>query len=169
MSQTLRKPKRKYKKPFRSNFIGVAKKLKPIKCHKCRVEIKRNSAPQKYCLLCRVVVGRLYLRNPSSNYYRKNLKLSRARGMAGYWKHLEKNKIRNKTRWLVQKGVIKKQKCFCGEVKVQAHHYKGYGIENVMDIKWLCSKHHAEEHHDSPELVKHKSMLERLEDKPDAS
>ena len=26
--------------------------------------------------------------------------------------------------------------------KIQAHHYKGYGKENRLDILWLCPEHH---------------------------
>ena len=49
--------------------------------------------------------------------------------------------------WNLKKGNIKKQPCeVCGSEKVEAHHYLGYDKENQLKVRWLCRKHHAEEH-----------------------
>lgn len=47
----------------------------------------------------------------------------------------------------VKTGRIVKCPCsVCGDVKSFAHHHKGYALENVFVITWLCRKHHNEAH-----------------------
>lgn len=63
-------------------------------------------------------------------------------------KYRAKNKLqiaaREAIRWRLISGSIVKGVCFCGETKVEAHHYKGYEPENKTAIQWLCKKHHKE-------------------------
>ncbi len=46
----------------------------------------------------------------------------------------------------VRAGRIKKQPCFCGELKVQAHHND---YPKTLQVVWLCRKHHEELHHNN--------------------
>lgn len=34
----------------------------------------------------------------------------------------------------------------CGDIKSQAHHWKGYEPQNWLDVQWLCKRHHDEVH-----------------------
>jgi hypothetical protein len=34
----------------------------------------------------------------------------------------------------------------CGNPKVEAHHWKGYGAKHIYDVVWLCRKCHMLEH-----------------------
>lgn len=55
-----------------------------------------------------------------------------------------KNNVRQKLRYHVSVGHIKKLPCeVCGEEKVQGHH-KDYN--KPLEVVWLCKKHHAMEH-----------------------
>lgn len=46
--------------------------------------------------------------------------------------------------YAARKGIIKKKSCVvCGSSESQAHH-KDY--DKPLEVKWLCPKHHAEEH-----------------------
>ena len=38
----------------------------------------------------------------------------------------------------------------CGDVKSFAHHHKGYELENIFNVKWLCRKHHIDAHRTCP-------------------
>jgi len=45
----------------------------------------------------------------------------------------------------IARGKLKKKPCeVCGALNVEAHHHKGYEIENALDIQWLCPPHHDE-------------------------
>lgn len=47
----------------------------------------------------------------------------------------------------IKMGRITKCPCsVCGDVKAFAHHPKGYAVENVFVITWLCRLHHNEAH-----------------------
>jgi hypothetical protein len=39
-----------------------------------------------------------------------------------------------------------KECCVCGDKNTIGHHYLGYDREHWLDIKWLCDKHHIQEH-----------------------
>ena len=59
--------------------------------------------------------------------------------------HPERWSARLQTREAVKKGLIKKLPCeVCGELSVQAHHYRGY--DYPLEVKWLCKAHHLAEH-----------------------
>ena len=64
------------------------------------------------------------------------------------WKrlHPEQSKAYNKVTKAIQTGKLWKQPCFCGEIKVYAHHHMGYDEKNWLNIIWLCLKHHREAH-----------------------
>lgn len=48
----------------------------------------------------------------------------------------------------VKNGKVKKLSCeVCHNLKVEAHHYKGYVRVNWLAIIWLCNKHHVGVHH----------------------
>lgn len=61
-------------------------------------------------------------------------------------KYPEKDKARQSVSHAVKSGKLIKQKCFCGEIKVHAHHHKGYEKKYWLDIIWLCRKHHDQAH-----------------------
>lgn len=51
----------------------------------------------------------------------------------------------------IKMGRIVKCPCtVCGDVKSFTHHHKGYALENVFVITWLCRKHHNEAHKTCP-------------------
>lgn len=43
----------------------------------------------------------------------------------------------------VRDGKVRKHLCYCGEVKVQAHHHD---YSRPLEVVWLCDKHHKEVH-----------------------
>ena len=45
----------------------------------------------------------------------------------------------------LKKGILVKAPCFCGELKVEGHHHKGYG-EHSLDVMWVCPLHHRQIH-----------------------
>jgi len=56
----------------------------------------------------------------------------------------KKSRIRQKTTRWIREGKIKKNPCeVCGDTKSQAHHLT---YDDPLDIKWLCFKHHREQH-----------------------
>lgn len=61
--------------------------------------------------------------------------------------HKKQIAARNAVKRALYSGKLSRDICFCGEVKVQAHHHKGYESENYLDVLWLCQKHHTEAHH----------------------
>jgi hypothetical protein len=61
---------------------------------------------------------------------------------------LQRGRAYNKIQWALHKGTLVRQPCEkCGEIKVDAHHPRGYSDEFVLDIQWLCKAHHEAEHH----------------------
>ena len=61
-------------------------------------------------------------------------------------KYPEKWHARAKLHYAIRKGEIKKEACYCGEIKVHAHHAWGYDGENALKVQWLCLRHHGEVH-----------------------
>lgn len=60
-----------------------------------------------------------------------------------YRNHKEKWITRAKTRHAVKMGKLIKLPCFCGELKVHAHHTD---YTKPLEVMWLCQKHHVELH-----------------------
>lgn len=58
-----------------------------------------------------------------------------------------KNPLANKARQAVakalRKGTLKKEPCYCGETKVEAHHPD---YNKPLFVIWLCNKHHKHIH-----------------------
>jgi len=52
----------------------------------------------------------------------------------------EKVKAHRKVYSAVRNGTLIKEPCFCGETKVQAHHYD---YSKPLDVEWLCKDHHV--------------------------
>lgn len=49
--------------------------------------------------------------------------------------------------YAVKTGKLKKLPCeVCGAIPTFAHHYNGYSKEHALDVKWLCRKHHIDQH-----------------------
>lgn len=59
-------------------------------------------------------------------------------------KHPEKEIAYRAVRKAVRTGVLKPERCACGEKRVQAHHYD-YG--KPLDVKWQCFKCHRQKEH----------------------
>jgi hypothetical protein len=65
-------------------------------------------------------------------------------------RHRDKIAARDAVKWALQTGALVRQSCWCGGVG-QAHHGSGYAREAWLIVEWLCSRHHAEAHHGSPD------------------
>lgn len=58
-----------------------------------------------------------------------------------------KNMAQHKVAYALKKGRIVREDCaVCGAVKTTAHHHMGYNEGNLLNVKWLCQKHHSEAH-----------------------
>jgi len=56
-----------------------------------------------------------------------------------------KEAMRARLRRAVKRGKVEKTRCaLCSELRVEAHHHKGYAPEVALDVVWLCRKHHIE-------------------------
>ena len=51
----------------------------------------------------------------------------------------EKVRARQKVYHAVKKGLLKRQPCWCGVVKVEAHHFD---YSKPLEVEWRCKKHH---------------------------
>lgn len=150
--------------------------LRDVRCIKCKlvkplIEFHRNkSKPSGHANMCRtctaaysserykktrakqVEYGREYYESnraakneASKKYYQENKQTILARSTEA--NRTIKGKARQALHYAVKLGQIQKQSCeVCNEIKVEAHHYKGYELEHWFDVKWLCRKHHAEQH-----------------------
>lgn len=58
-----------------------------------------------------------------------------------YIKNKDKAACRDKVRYALKMGRLKKQPCWCGETKVEAHHED---YSKPLDVVWFCFKHHRE-------------------------
>lgn len=65
-------------------------------------------------------------------------------------RHPERAFARTTLRNAVKRGLVIPQPCWCGQVKADAHHHKGYAPEYIFDVAWLCRKHHGEQHRKYP-------------------
>lgn len=58
-----------------------------------------------------------------------------------------KNKAQHAVAYALRSGRIVKEECaVCGNSKTSAHHHMGYSDANILNVKWLCQKHHSEDH-----------------------
>lgn len=68
-------------------------------------------------------------------------------------KMMEKYKARDAVQRAIKSGLIQRTACTaqgCDVIEgTQAHHWLGYSKENWLKVLWLCSKHHADSHHNT--------------------
>jgi hypothetical protein len=59
----------------------------------------------------------------------------------------EMRRAHNHVRLAIERGdLIKPSRCSipgCNETDIEAHHHKGYEPEHILDVVWLCTKHHV--------------------------
>lgn len=85
-------------------------------------------------------------------YYRKwrkekGAESTRLSGLKWKTGNKDKTKAHAEVRNAIRRGDIKRLPCeICGEIKSQAHHHD---YSKPLDVKFLCSLHHKEEHHAS--------------------
>lgn len=59
-------------------------------------------------------------------------------------KYPEREKAHQAVRGAIRNGILKKQPCeICGISDSHAHHDD---YEKLLDVRWLCKKHHLQEH-----------------------
>jgi len=90
--------------------------------------------------------GQAIFKKKGSDYFRelqrKGVAARRARGQIASVAEIKKRKAaRVLVHLALQKGVLKKGKCFCGSLKVEAHHED---YSKPLAVKWLCKKHHIQ-------------------------
>lgn len=62
----------------------------------------------------------------------------------------EKHRARRLLNHAVQCGRLVRQPCEkCGKTPAQGHHHRGYDPEHALDVQWLCSSCHREEHRET--------------------
>ena len=141
------------------------RKKKCSKCHTVKKESdfyvakKFTGYKQPWCKKCDC--KRTKERNKKVGYYHSKVFRERVKN-AGYhkyerrkeWilKYRKNNKDAIKARVAVQKAInhkiLRKLPCqVCNELKVHAHHHKGYAHENWLIITWLCNEHHRQAHY----------------------
>lgn len=54
-----------------------------------------------------------------------------------------RKQARRKVRTAIKNGSLTPQPCFCGAIKVHAHHDD---YSKPLDVKWLCFIHHRQVH-----------------------
>lgn len=113
---------------------------------------KDKSRPMAYCKNCH----KLRMRQATLKYadkrkaaraiYRMRPKV-KAREMATtkkmYSLYREKQLARMKVYNAVKNGKLKRLACWCGDIKVQAHHDD---YNKPLEVRWLCRRHHNEVH-----------------------
>lgn len=110
------------------------------KCGKLKEDLNESD-----CRLCTNERKRLLrLKNKEDPEW---IKRETERNIARYRDNqLEKMKrdCRDETRRLIRKGILIRKNCeICGHEDAQSHHDD---YNDPMNIRWLCSKHHAEHH-----------------------
>lgn len=65
-------------------------------------------------------------------------------------RHPERAFAREMVNKAVAQGRVVPQPCWCGATDAEAHHHRGYALEHVFDVVWLCTKHHRELHRKYP-------------------
>lgn len=136
--------------------------MKKKKCFKCDKELpienfyKHPKMPDGHLNKCK----KCHKNDVSENYYnnrdyyaeyeRKRYQKPKRREKLLEYQRLRrkkypgKNSARQKLNNAVRDGKIEKQPCeVCGSEKVDGHHPD---YRKPLDVKWLCRKHHLEEH-----------------------
>ena len=69
------------------------------------------------------------------------------------WKlrNVDKNRewlrIKKRVQHAIKAGRLVRASCqVCGDPDTHGHHHRGYAPEHVLDVVWLCPKHHTEAH-----------------------
>ena len=122
--------------------------------------------PSCFCGLCRKCKNREYMRN----WYRsktfeqrkamregRDMALARQRDSERYHRqrkhddeYLAQKAAVLKVSRAVRAGRLRRQPCeACGSTDVQAHHDD---YSRPLDVRWLCTKHHASEHNPEANL-----------------
>lgn len=115
-------------------------------CSRCKVEKedfkfykdkRTKSGLYSACKEC-------YLSNKKSSYSKITSEYFREYHKKYRIDHKDFIRARNKIGFLVSKGILIREPCeICGEIMSEAHHVD---YSDVLNIKWLCKKHHGEEH-----------------------
>lgn len=112
------------------------------KCKNCANNFKANSNSQLCCLSCRPLARQKNNKKWQNTYYMKNKqeKLIKTKKYNKSEKGIASQKLRSAVRY----GKIVRQPCeVCQTPKAQGHHTD---YSKPLDVKWLCPKHHREEH-----------------------
>lgn len=124
-------------------------------CGSCRIEkpitefhLHSRDGYQTRCKTCKRNDSRIQNRQPKRRQYNyeKYRKWMDKGGLREYRRRpevMERVRVGAIVQQAIRSGKIERQPCLiCGE-KAHAHHDN---YSKPLDIKWLCSKHHAEEH-----------------------
>lgn len=77
----------------------------------------------------------------------KNRPRVNASNVAYAKRNRDKMNARQAVQRAIRSGKMQKLPCaVCGCLGVEAHHHKGYEGENRLDVVFLCTKHHGENH-----------------------
>jgi hypothetical protein len=79
-------------------------------------------------------------------YAREHPEAIRAAVARYHARNPDKRKAHRAVRYAVRTGRLVVQPCWCGEMKVQAHHHNGYDAQHILDVVWLCRPHHRQAH-----------------------
>lgn len=138
---------------YRHGETRLTKEMTHI-CTRCNV----NKRPRgvRLCDACRITCSRCDAspRAPASIWCRacisETMKVRRKLRPKGFYgaKNAEqkmKIKARRAVHLAVSVGMITRMPCeVCGSPNAHGHHHNGYEIKHVLDVKWLCQKHHKE-------------------------
>lgn len=62
-------------------------------------------------------------------------------------RHRDKKRAWNAVQQALKFGRITAEPCLdCGSTPAQAHHFLGYELIHVLDVVWLCDRHHKAAH-----------------------
>lgn len=63
-------------------------------------------------------------------------------------RHPERYRAHYTVQQAVKRGALAKLPCVvCGSSRqVEGHHHNGYEEEHILDVTWLCNRHHREAH-----------------------
>lgn len=81
---------------------------------------------------------------------RERQRIGRERGLALWPRRI--NPVEHRARGAVHaalaSGKLVRGACHCGEAEVEAHHHNGYDEAHMLDVVWLCNRHHKDVHVD---------------------